>query len=83
MLSLYSNIMVTLIVSLFLILQVDSAWSAGNYEEAEQKANIAKILNIVGFVIGSLAWISFIVINVVVNVMARNSVNTSTGRIRI
>ena len=46
-------------------LQVDSAWSSGNYEEAQRNANIAKILNIIGFVVGILAWVAAIVIIVV------------------
>ena len=80
MLSLYGNIMVTLIVSLFLILQVDSAWSAGNYVEAQRNSDIAKILNIIGIVIGSLAWLSFVILTVVVNVTNVNTISGSTNR---
>ena len=61
------------------ILQVDSAWSSGNYEEAQRNANIAKILNIVGFVIGILAWIAAIVV-IIVQVVAVASV-TQTSRL--
>ena len=43
-------------------LQVDSAWSSGNYEEAQRNANIAKILNFIGYVIGTLSWVAGIII---------------------
>ena len=43
-------------------LQVDFSWSSRNYEEAQRNANIAKILNIIGFVVGILAWVFAIVI---------------------
>ena len=46
----------------FFFMQVDSAWAAGNYEDAKSKSNIAKILNIIGFIVGSLAWVIFVVI---------------------
>lgn len=42
---------------IYFFFQVDSAWSAGNYESARSSANTAKILNIVGFVIGGIIWV--------------------------
>ena len=57
--------LITKFFSIYVLLQVDSAWSSGNYEEAQRNANIAKILNIIGFVIGILAWIAAIVIIIV------------------
>ena len=57
--------LITKLFSIYVLLQVDSAWSSGNYEEAQRNANIAKILNIIGFVIGILAWIAAIVIIIV------------------
>ena len=67
--------------------QVDSNWSSGNYEEAQRNANIAKVLNIVGFVVGILAWIVSAVIVVVYVVLfaaaaaaANTTVRTSTTR---
>ena len=38
-------------------MQVDSAWSSGNYQQARSHSSIAKILNIIGIVVGSLSWI--------------------------
>lgn len=43
-------------------LQADSAWSCGNYQDARHSANVAKLLNIIGFSIGVLVWIITIVI---------------------
>ena len=57
-------------------LQVDSAWSSGNYEEAKRNANIAKILNIIGFFIGTLAWVASIIL-VIVRAAAASQVQTS------
>ena len=42
--------------------QVDSSWAAGNYEDARSKANMAKILNIIGFIIGSVSWVISLII---------------------
>ena len=36
---------------------MDSAWSTGNYQSAQQNSNTAKILNYVGFAIGIVFWI--------------------------
>ena len=38
-------------------MQVDSAWSAGNYAEAQRNANIARILNFIGIGVGIGAWV--------------------------
>ena len=62
-------------------LQVDSNWSSGNYAEAQRNANVAKILNIVGFVVGIFAWVVVIVI-VIADVAvgaSRTSTSTSTS----
>ena len=51
-------------------MQVDSAWSSGNYEAAQRNANIAKILNIVGFSVGTVVWaiaVTIIIISIAVN----------------
>ena len=42
--------------------QVDSSWAAGNYEDARSKANMAKILNIIGFIVGSVSWVIVLII---------------------
>ena len=69
------------IISIYVLLQVDSAWSSGNYEEAQRNANIAKILNIIGFVIGILTWIAAIVVVVVeVAVGAAAASQVQSGR---
>ena len=49
--------------------QVDSAWSAGNYAEAERSARIARTLNIVGFGVGIGTWVVAGIV-VVANVVA-------------
>ena len=41
-----------------IIMQVDSAWSSGNYEQARSHSSVAKVLNIIGIIIGSISWIS-------------------------
>ena len=38
-------------------IKVDSAWNSGRYEEARHNANIAKILNIIGFAFGIAGWV--------------------------
>ena len=38
-------------------IKVDSAWNSGRYEEARRNANIAKILNIIGFAFGIAGWV--------------------------
>ena len=51
-------------------MQVDSAWSSGDYEAARRNANIAKILNIVGFSVGTVVWViavTIIIISIAVN----------------
>jgi hypothetical protein len=35
---------------------VDSSWSTGNYQSAQQSSNTTKILNYVGFAIGIVFW---------------------------
>ena len=42
--------------------QVDSSWAAGNYEDARSKSNMAKILNIIGFIVGSVSWVIALII---------------------
>ena len=54
---------------LLLFFQVDSAWSAGNYESARSSAKTAKILNIVGFVIGGITCAG-VVVGIIVIVTA-------------
>ena len=39
------------------MVQVDSAWSVGNYRSAQQSSNTAKILNYIGFAVGIVFWI--------------------------
>ena len=39
-------------------MQVDSFWSSGQYQQARDYSNTAKILNIVGIVVGSICWLS-------------------------
>lgn len=39
--------------------KVDSAWSAGNYDEARRHSNVAKILNFIGIGIGIGVWVVF------------------------
>lgn len=39
--------------------KVDSAWTAGNYEEARRHSNVAKVLDFVGIGIGIGVWIIF------------------------
>ena len=43
-------------LSLYLM-QVDSAWAAGNYAEAQRSANLARILNFIGIGVGIGAWV--------------------------
>ena len=38
---------------------MDSAWSAGNYLEAQRNANIARILNYIGLGVGIASWVVF------------------------
>ena len=45
-----------------MILKVDSSWSSGQYEQARSHANIAKILNIIGIVVGSTCWVGVAVL---------------------
>ena len=55
---------------LIFFVQVDSAWAAGNYEDAKSKSKIAKILNIIGFIVGLLTWLAvmvFVIASVVVS----------------
>ena len=57
-------------------MQVDSAWAAGNYIEAQRNANIAKILNFVGIGVGIGSWVIvgiIVIIYVAVFVTAANS----------
>ena len=64
-------------------LQADSAWSSGNYEDARRNASIAKILNIVGFSIGTLAWVIAVILiitSVAVNVSNRSYSSSSYYR---
>lgn len=44
---------------------MDSAWAAGNHDEAQRNSNIAKVLNIVGFVVGGIAWVVVLVVIIV------------------
>lgn len=73
------------LVAIIIILQVDSAWSSQRYNEARQNSNTAKILNIVGLVIGIIAWAItgvIVVINLIVFFVAlgtANSYDTSTN----
>ena len=63
-------------------MQVDSAWAAGNYEDAKSKSNIAKVLNIVGFVVGSLSWVTAIVIVIAVAATSAIRVQAALNRIQ-
>lgn len=59
-------------------MQVDSAWSSGNYEQARSHSNIAKVLNIIGIVIGSLSWIGVgiaVIYSIAVTASAVNNLN--------
>ena len=67
-----------LFFSIYVLVQVDSAWSSGNYEEAQRNANISKILNIIGFVIGILTWVA-VIVAVVVDVALASQVQTIRG----
>lgn len=40
---------------------MDSAWAAGNHDEARRNSDIAKVLNIIGFVVGGIVWAIIIV----------------------
>ena len=51
-----------------LCIQVDSAWALGNYEKAKRNANISKIFNIIGFIIGALLWLTAI-ISIIVSIV--------------
>ena len=68
----YSSISCPLILA-YLIFQVDSAWSAGNYEEAKRNATKAKIINIIGFVVGFLIIIAVVVVIILETVALRAS----------
>ena len=60
------------------MMQVDSAWAAGNYIEAQRNANIAKILNFVGIGVGIGSWVVLgiiVIVYVAVGVAAVNSYN--------
>ena len=60
------------------LMQVDSAWAAGNQIEAQRSANIAKVLNFVGIGVGIGAWIVVgiaVIANIAVAASAANSYN--------
>ena len=60
------------------MMQVDSAWAAGNHIEAQRSANIAKVLNFVGIGVGIGAWIIvgiIVIANIAIGVSAANSYN--------
>ena len=68
------------------LMQVDSSWSGGRYDEARSHANIAKILNIIGIVVGSLCWVGVaigviyrIVIAIILAVGASSVVSNTVG----
>ena len=46
-----------MVVLINVLMQVDSAWAAGNELEAQRSSNIAKILNFIGIGVGIGAWI--------------------------
>ena len=54
-------------------MQVDSAWSLGNYKEARRNANISHILNIIGFAIGALVWFSAIIAIIIITITSATS----------
>ena len=56
-----------------ILLQVDSAWSSGNYTEAQRNASIARILNYVGIGIGIAGWV-FVAVIVIINVAVAASI---------
>ena len=58
------------------MLQVDSAWSAGNHIEAQRNANIAKVLNFIGIGVGIAAWI-IVGIAVIANIAVAASISNS------
>ena len=63
-------------------MQVDSAWSSGNHEQARSHSNIAKIINIIGIVIGSLCWIGVaagVIYSIVITVSVGATVNIVTS----
>ena len=57
------------------MMQVDSAWSAGNHIEAQRSANIAKVLNFVGIGVGIGAWV-VVGIAVIANIAISVSYNS-------
>ena len=59
-----------------LCIQVDSAWALGNYEKAKRNANISKIFNIIGFIIGALLWLIAIISIIVSIVLVVNGSGT-------
>ena len=63
------TIITLLCCCIYYLLQVDSAWSSGNYIEAQRSANIARILNFVGIGVGIGAWVLVAVI-AIINVAA-------------
>ena len=63
-------------------MQVDSAWAAGNYEDAKSKSNIAKILNIIGFIVGSLVWIIAVIIIIASAVTSAAAINAANARLQ-
>ena len=57
------------------MMQVDSAWAAGNYIEAQRNANIAKILNFVGIGVGIGSWVVVMIVVIVNVAVGVNSYN--------
>lgn len=61
--------------------QVDSAWSGRRLDEARSNSNTAKILNIVGFIIGIGAYVIVaivVIIQIIVSVVITSSANHVT-----
>ncbi|TDQ48516.1 CD225/dispanin family protein [Actinorugispora endophytica] len=66
------------IIGLIFALQVNSKWSIGDYAGAESSANTAKIMGIIsliGFILGAIFWVIYIVFFVV---LAASSATYST-----
>ena len=59
---------------------MDSSWSSGQYEQARSHSNIAKVLNIIGIVVGSLVWVGVaigVIYSIVVAAIAANAAVSS------
>lgn len=54
---------------------MDSAWAAGNYDEAKRSANMAKILNFIGLGVGIALWAFFGIIIIASIVIVVNNPN--------